>query len=79
MELGNLGSPAKRLRCPKGYKVTVHQVKNMGPGTWYDCRVWKDGQIVLSTSMTAMENKEKMREMGVQRAIDLNNGATSWT
>jgi len=62
-------------KLPKGFKVTVYQPE---PG-WYDRKVWKDGLIILGTSMTMFEFKDKAREVGIRRAWDIFEGKKEWS
>lgn len=60
---------------PKGYRVSVSDV---GDGL-YDCKVWKDGQLVLATSGTAFLLKADARACGKRRAWDIHNNKTVWS
>jgi hypothetical protein len=66
------------LRPPKSYRVTTSVVSREGGVKWYDCQVWKDGIVILSTSMTMFELKSKAYEIGVRRAWDIYNGKKEW-
>jgi hypothetical protein len=72
-------SPENRERPPKGYKVTTPVVSKEQGINWYDCQVWKDGRIILSSSMTMFELKSKAYEIGVHRAWDIHDGKDSWS
>jgi hypothetical protein len=68
-----------RTKPPKGYKVTTSVVaKDMGVN-WYDCMVWKDGRVILSTSMTMMESKQEAYRIGVRRAWDIHDEKGEWS
>lgn len=67
---------------PKGYRVKVVRVKAAGGEKMYDCQVFKSDNAflpVLSTSMTCFEFKYQARQMGINRAWDIHNGATEWS
>jgi hypothetical protein len=69
---------------PKGYRVTTHIASvtadsGFGKTKWYDAMVWKDGTVILSTTMTSFESKDKARESGIRRAWDIFNGAKNWS
>jgi hypothetical protein len=64
-----------RTKPPKGYKVTLYQPE---PG-WYDCRVWRDGQVILTTSMTVFEFQSQARDIGIRRAWDIHDGKREWS
>lgn len=68
-----------RNKPPRGYKVTTPVVSKEGGTKWYDCMVWKDGQVILRTSMTMFERKEDAYAIGVRRAWDIYEGKTQWT
>lgn len=73
-----------KSKLPKGFKVTVHDCGHqmsdpVGRNQWFDCRVWRNGSLVLSTSGTAFEQREEARDCGVCRAWDIFNGANSWS
>ena len=63
------------IGCPKGYRVTVFRAEQ----GMYDCRVWKDGSIVLGTSGTMFEFRDRARACGVRRAWDMYHGRPVWT
>lgn len=67
------------LRPPKGYKVTTSVVSKEGGVKWYDCQVWKDGVVILSSSGTMFEFKDKAYEIGVKRAWDIYNNKKDWS
>jgi hypothetical protein len=63
------------MKLPKGYKVTTYSPQP----DWWDCRVWKDGQMILSTSGTMFDFKDQAYNCGIRRANDINNGAKEWS
>lgn len=74
-----LESVVDRSKPPKGYKVTTPVVSKEGGVKWYDCMVWKDGVVILRTSMTMFESKDKAYQIGVSRAWDIHDGKTEWS
>jgi hypothetical protein len=68
-----------RNKPPKGFKVTTPVVSTTGGTKWYDCVVWKDGTIILNSSGTMFESKQKAYEIGVRRSWDIFDGKTQWT
>ena len=63
-----------RERPPKGYRVTTPVVSKEQGVNWYDCQVWKDGKMILSSSMSMFELKSKAYEIGIRRAWDIHCG-----
>jgi len=68
-----------RAKPPRGYRVTVKRVSMNGPGNWYDCQVWKDGRMILGSSGTAFEIKDKAKNIGISRAWDIHDGKKEWS
>jgi len=73
------GKLEDRSRPPRGYKITTPVVSKEGGYNWYDCMVWKDGRVILSTSMTMFDIKSKAYEIGVRRAWDIHDGKEDWS
>jgi hypothetical protein len=58
-----------KLKCPKGYKVSVSKVKFSGGAELYDCKVWKNGVVIVGTSGTAFDYPETAKAYGIESAM----------
>jgi len=54
-----------KVKCPKGFKVSVFKVD----GGMYDCKVWKDSQLIIYTSNTAFDYSDQARAYGNKLAM----------
>ena len=76
-------NPKESEKPPRGYKVTVRKIKIPsgfdGDAYMYDCMVWHDHHIILSTSGTMFDYTEQARECGNQRAWDIFHNRGEWT